>query len=96
MACNWTLGPCGADSVTGPYAGESVRYRRTLVFSPVLISEHQNGRKDMNYLIKRCSHSDIKNKMVAIYILNVTDMIFTLMLCGTGYFMEVNPHVATF
>ena len=50
----------------------------------------------MNYLIKRCSHSDIKNKMVAIYILNVTDMIFTLLLCGTGYFMEVNPLVATF
>lgn len=50
----------------------------------------------MNYLIKRYSHNDIKNKMILIYILNVTDIIFTLILCSTGYFMEANPLVAVF
>lgn len=50
----------------------------------------------MNYLIKHCSYTDIRNKMILIYILNVTDIIFTLILCSTGYFMEANPLVAVF
>lgn len=45
----------------------------------------------------RChSLGDIKNKMVLIFILNVTDIIFTLVLCGTGLFTEANPVAAVF
>jgi hypothetical protein len=48
----------------------------------------------MNYLIRHYSYTDIRNKMILIYILNVTDIIFTLILCSTGFFMEANPVVA--
>jgi hypothetical protein len=50
----------------------------------------------MNYLLKSCSHTDIRNKMILVYLLNVTDIIFTLILCSTGCFMEANPLVAVF
>jgi hypothetical protein len=52
-----------------------------------------------HYMISflRChSLGDIKNKMVLIFILNVTDIIFTLVLCGTGLFTEANPVAAVF
>lgn len=50
----------------------------------------------MNYLLKRYSHTDIRNKMILIYILNVSDIIFTLILVSTGSFIEANPLVAIF
>lgn len=46
--------------------------------------------------LKYYSLGDIKNKMVTIFILNVTDIIFTLILCGTGLFTEANPVAAVF
>ncbi len=46
--------------------------------------------------LKCCSLGDIKNKMVIIFILNVTDIVFTLILCGTGLFVEANPVAAMF
>ncbi|MGE5495913.1 MAG: DUF5658 family protein [Burkholderiales bacterium] len=46
--------------------------------------------------LKCCSLGDIKNKMVMIFILNVTDIVFTLILCGTGLFVEANPVAAMF
>lgn len=39
---------------------------------------------------------DLKSKMVFVYILNVTDIIFTLILCGTGACIEANPFAALF
>jgi len=34
---------------------------------------------------------NIKNKLGVLYILNVTDIIFTLLLLSTGFYMESNP-----
>lgn len=34
--------------------------------------------------------------MVFVYVLNVTDIVFTLILCGTGAFVEANPVAALF
>lgn len=34
--------------------------------------------------------------MIFVYVLNVTDIIFTLILCGTGAFIEANPLAALF
>lgn len=45
---------------------------------------------------KCCGFADIRAKMISIYVLNVTDIIFTLILCSTGLFMEANPLIAGF
>jgi hypothetical protein len=39
---------------------------------------------------KNYSLENIKNKLVVVYILNVTDIIFTLLLLSTGFYMEAN------
>lgn len=46
----------------------------------------------LNIIIFLRSYSlkDIKNKFIAIYILNVTDIIFTILLLSTGFYMEAN------
>jgi hypothetical protein len=44
--------------------------------------------------IKNYSLSNIKNKLLLLYILNVTDIIFTLLLVGTGFYMEANALMA--
>lgn len=46
--------------------------------------------------LKCYSLGDIRNKMVLIFVLNVTDIIFTLILCSTGLFTEANPVAAMF
>jgi hypothetical protein len=46
--------------------------------------------------LRCCSLMDIRNKLAFIFILNVTDIIFTLILCGTGLFVEANPVAAAF
>ncbi len=46
--------------------------------------------------LKCSSMPDLKNKMVFLYVLNVTDIIFTLILCGTGACIEANPFAALF
>ena len=38
--------------------------------------------------------SNIRNKLICIYILNVTDIAFTLYLKSTGFFIEANPLIA--
>jgi len=38
-----------------------------------------------NYSLK-----NIKNKLIVLYILNVTDIIFTLLLLSTSFYMEAN------
>jgi hypothetical protein len=40
--------------------------------------------------IKNYSLTNIKNKFLLLYILNVTDIIFTLLLLSTGFYMEAN------
>lgn len=40
--------------------------------------------------IKNYSLQNIKNKLLILYILNVTDIIFTLFLLSTGLYMEAN------
>jgi hypothetical protein len=45
---------------------------------------------------KCCSIEGLRNKMIFVYVLNVTDIIFTLILCGTGIFIEANPFAALF
>lgn len=45
---------------------------------------------------KCCSVEGLRNKMIFVYVLNVTDIIFTLILCGTGAFIEANPLAALF
>lgn len=45
---------------------------------------------------KCCSIEGLRNKMIFIYALNITDIIFTLILCGTGAFIEANPFAALF
>ena len=40
--------------------------------------------------IKNYDLSSIKKKFILLYLLNVTDIIFTLLLLRTGYFQEVN------
>lgn len=41
--------------------------------------------------IKNYSKYYIRNKLLILYLLNVTDIIFTLILVNTGLFNEVNP-----
>lgn len=40
--------------------------------------------------IKNHSHKNINKKLLLLYVLNVTDLLFTLLLLSTGYFMEAN------
>lgn len=40
--------------------------------------------------IKRYNIETMKKKFILLYLLNVTDIIFTLLLLKTGYFEEVN------
>jgi hypothetical protein len=40
--------------------------------------------------IKRYNLETIKKKFIILYLLNVTDIIFTVLLLQTGYFAEVN------
>lgn len=40
--------------------------------------------------IKNCTLESIRKKFILLYILNVTDIIFTVLLLQTGYFAEVN------
>ena len=44
----------------------------------------------MLVLLKRCDLKTIRLKLIAIYILNVLDIIFTLLLVKTGLFLEGN------
>ncbi len=41
--------------------------------------------------IKNYDIYTIRNKLLTLYILNVTDIIFTLILLSTGFFNELNP-----
>ena len=40
--------------------------------------------------IKTYTLENIKHKLLILYFLNVTDILFTLLLLSTGYYMEVN------
>ena len=46
------------------------------------------------YLIKTRDLILIKRKLITIYILNVTDIIFTIFLVNTGLFLEANAVMA--
>lgn len=48
----------------------------------------------MRAFIKDYSLKNLKNKLIILYILNVTDIIFTLLLLFTCFYMEVNPLIA--
>jgi len=41
-------------------------------------------------MINNCSLRNIKGKLAALYVLNLTDLVFTLFLLGTGLFQEIN------
>lgn len=40
--------------------------------------------------VKDCSLDNLKNKLIVLYVLNVTDIVFTLFLLNTGYYLEAN------
>lgn len=44
--------------------------------------------------IKNYSLHNIRNKLLALYMLNVTDIIFTILLLNTGFYMEANSLVS--
>lgn len=44
----------------------------------------------MNGYIKNCTLGNLKNKLIILYLLNVTDLILTMFLLETGYFKELN------
>jgi hypothetical protein len=46
--------------------------------------------------LKNSSITYLKKKLIMLYILNVTDIIFTLFLVNTGYFVESNAVMALF
>ena len=48
----------------------------------------------MMQFIKNHSLESIKNKFILLYILNVTDFIFTILLLSTGFYMEANTLMA--
>lgn len=48
----------------------------------------------MKTFIMTYSLANIKNKLFLLYILNVTDIIFTLLLIGSGFYVEANPLIA--
>lgn len=45
--------------------------------------------------IKSYSIRNMKYKLTLLYTLNVTDILFTLLLVGTGYYVEANALMAT-
>ncbi|AKL96004.1 hypothetical protein CACET_c25590 [Clostridium aceticum] len=45
--------------------------------------------------IKNCSLESIKSKLLILYLLNVTDIIFTLLLLRTGLYIEINAFMAS-
>lgn len=47
-------------------------------------------------LLQNYSLVSIRNKLLVLYVLNVTDILFTLFLTCTGYFVEANPIMAVF
>lgn len=49
----------------------------------------------MNAFMKNHTLESIKIKFIILYVLNVTDIIFTLLLWRTGLFTEVNVIMAT-
>ncbi|MDD5016701.1 MAG: DUF5658 family protein [Eubacteriales bacterium] len=46
--------------------------------------------------IRDHSLASVRKKLILLYILNVLDIVFTLILQSTGYFMEANPVMAVF
>lgn len=40
--------------------------------------------------IKNCTFENIKCKLLILYVLNVTDVVFTLLLLSTGFYIEAN------
>lgn len=46
-------------------------------------------------VIKSGDLSSIRRKLITMYILNITDIIFTILLVNTGMFLEVNAVIAT-
>ncbi|MBU3142493.1 hypothetical protein KPL50_02935 [Clostridium sp. CF012] len=44
----------------------------------------------MMFFIKTYTFENIKYKLLLLYLLNVTDILFTLLLLSTGLFMEAN------
>ena len=40
--------------------------------------------------IEDCNIKNIKTKFILLYILNLTDIIFTLLVLDTGYYIEAN------
>ncbi len=46
--------------------------------------------------LKCSSIEGLRNKMIFVFVLNLTDIVFTLILCGTGAFIEANPVAAIF
>lgn len=52
------------------------------------------GLKIINY-IADSSYKNIKKKLFILYILNLTDILFTVILLNTGYFIEVNPLISS-
>ncbi|MBU3188762.1 DUF5658 family protein [Clostridium bowmanii] len=47
-------------------------------------------------VLKTRDLGSIKRKLITMYILNVTDIIFTILLVNTGMFLEVNAVMAPF
>lgn len=45
---------------------------------------------------KRYEYVDIRNKLLFLYGLNIIDLLMTLFLVGTGFFIEGNPLMAYF
>jgi hypothetical protein len=49
-----------------------------------------NGGVKLIFFIKSYSLENIKSKLLILYLLNVTDITFTLLLLSTGLFIEAN------
>lgn len=60
-------------------------------FCPITKRE---GLEIINY-ITNSSYKNIKKKLLILYMLNLTDILFTIILLNTGYFIEVNPLIAS-
>ena len=46
------------------------------------------------YVLKTGNLGSIRKKLITLYILNITDIIFTLFLVNTGMFIEANAIMA--
>jgi hypothetical protein len=53
-----------------------------------------HGGVKLIFFIKSYTLENIKSKLLILYLLNVTDIIFTLLLLSTGLFMEANMLMA--